>query len=138
VKSGLYVNEAGPVELNGQQALAYVRSRTYTEVIDGEEQVDATQDLGRIQRQQNFLRAVFSELSDTKNPFALASAFSGVADGLRIDDDMSMFDGLRLGWALRGIDSNQLELPVVNDRNESGAVLILQEDAAQPVLDEVR
>jgi anionic cell wall polymer biosynthesis LytR-Cps2A-Psr (LCP) family protein len=138
VKSGLYVNEAGPVELNGQQALAYVRSRTYTEVIDGEEQVDATQDLGRIERQQNFLRAVFSELSDTKNPFALARAFSGVADGLRIDDEMSMFDGLRLGWALRGIDSNQLELPVVNDRNESGAVLILQEDAAQPVLDEVR
>jgi LCP family protein required for cell wall assembly len=138
VKSGLYVNGAGPAELNGEQALAYVRSRTYTEVIDGQEQVDATGDLGRIERQQNFLRAVFSELSDTKNPFALASAFSGVADGLRIDDEMSMFDGLRLGWALRGIDSNQLELPVVNDRNESGAVLILQEDAAQAVLDEVR
>jgi hypothetical protein len=29
-------------------------------------------------------------------------------------------------------------LPVSNDRNESGAVLILDEAAAQPILDQVR
>ena len=137
-KSGLNVTQSGPVELDGDQALAYVRSRTYTEVINGEQQVDATQDLGRIERQQKFLRAVFSELSDTKNPFALASAFSGLSGGLRIDDDMSMLDGFRLGWALRGIDSEQLVLPVDFDRNESGSVLILREDEAQPILDQVR
>jgi LCP family protein required for cell wall assembly len=138
VKSGLNVTESGPVELDGQQALAYVRSRTYTEVINGEERLDQTADIGRIDRQQKFLRAVFSKLSDTKNPFSLASAFSGLSGGLRVDDDMSMFDAFRLGWALRGIDSEQLVLPVVNDRNEAGAVLILQEDEAQPILDQVR
>ncbi|HET6833657.1 MAG TPA: LCP family protein [Acidimicrobiales bacterium] len=137
-KSGLNVTQSGPVELDGDQALSYVRSRTYTEVINGEQKVDATGDLGRIERQQAFLRAVFSKLSDTKNPFALASAFSGLSGGLRIDDDMSMLDAFRLGWALRGIDSNTLELPVDFDSNESGSVLILREDEAQPVLDQVR
>jgi LCP family protein required for cell wall assembly len=137
-KSGLNVTQSGPVELDGDQALAYVRSRTYTEIINGEEQVEPTGDLGRIERQQKFLRAVFSKLSDTKNPFALASAFSGVSGGLRIDDDMSMLDGFRLAWALRGIDSKTLVLPVDPDSNESGSVLILREDEAQPILDEVR
>ena len=137
-KSGLNVTQSGPVELDGDQALAYVRSRTYTEVINGEQQVEPTGDLGRIERQQKFLRAVFSKLSDTKNPFALASAFSGLSGGLRIDDDMSMLDGFRLAWALRGIDSTTLQLPVDPDSNESGSVLILREDEAQPILDEVR
>jgi LCP family protein required for cell wall assembly len=138
VKSGLNVTQSGPVELNGEQALAYVRSRTYTEVIDGQQQVDATADLGRIERQQAFLRSVFSELSDTKNPFALGRAFSGLAGGLRVDDDMSMFDALRLGWALRSVDAEPLTLVTHGDRNDSGSVLILEEEPSQPILDQVR
>jgi LCP family protein required for cell wall assembly len=137
-KSGLNVTQSGPVELDGDQALAYVRSRTYTEVINGEQRVEPTGDLGRIERQQKFLRAVFSKLSDTKNPIALARAFSGMSSGLRIDDDMSMLDAFRLGWALRGIDTKALQLPVDADRNDAGAVLILREDEAQPILDQVR
>jgi LCP family protein required for cell wall assembly len=136
--SGLNVPEAGQVELNGDQALAYVRSREFTEVIDGENVKDGTADIGRIERQQKFLRAVFSKLSDTKNPFSLASAFSGLSGGLRVDDDMSMFDAFRLGWALRGIDPESLVLPADMDRNESGSVLVLREEEAQPVLDQVR
>ena len=80
-KSGLNVTQSGPVELDGDQALAYVRSRTYTEVINGEQQVEPTGDLGRIERQQKFLRAVFSKLSDTKNPFALAAPSPGCRAG---------------------------------------------------------
>ena len=137
-KSGLDVRQAGPVELDGEQALAYVRSRTYTEVIDGQERVDPTGDLGRIERQQKFLRAVFSELTGTRNPFSLGSAFSGLSGGLRIDDAMSMFDGIRLAWALRGTDSEPLVLPVDNASNEAGSVLILRDDEAQPILDQVR
>jgi LCP family protein required for cell wall assembly len=137
-KSGLHVPEAGAVTLDGEQALAYVRSRTYTEVIDGTERTDPTGDLGRVVRQQAFLRAVAAELGDTKNPFALGRAASGAAGGLRIDDDMSMFDGLRFAWMLRGIDPAPLELPVTLSRNEAGSVLLLREAEAQPVLDKLR
>lgn len=137
-KSGLFVPEAGPVTLDGDQALAYVRSRTYTEVIGGQERVDPTGDLGRIVRQQAFLRAVAGELGDTRSPFALGRAAGGVADGLRIDDDMSMFDGIRFAWALRGIDPEPLALEVTPGRNESGAVLFLDEEKSRAALERVR
>ena len=39
---------------------------------------------------------------------------------------------------IRGIDTKALVLPVDPDRNEAGAVLILREDEAQPILDQVR
>jgi LCP family protein required for cell wall assembly len=138
VNSGLSVPKAGPVKLNGDQALAYVRSRHYTETIDGREVQDPTADLGRIVRQQAFLSEVFSELSKTRNPFTLARAASGMATGLRIDDKMSLFDALRLGWGMRGITPEALKLPVDNDRNEAGAVLILRQQEAEPILDKVR
>lgn len=136
--SGLFVPEAGPVELDGEQALAYVRSRHYTEMIDGQLVEDPRADLGRIERQQKFLSVVIDKLSGTKNPFALARAASGMAEGLRIDDEMSMFDAVRFAWGMRGMAEPLDPLPVSDDRNESGAVLILDEAAAQPILDQVR
>jgi LCP family protein required for cell wall assembly len=136
--SGLNVTESGPVELDGEQALAYVRSRHYTEHIDGQLVEDPRADLGRIERQQKFLSVVIEELSNTKNPFSLASAASGMAEGLRIDDKMSMFDAMSFAWGMRGMADPLDPLPVSNDRNESGAVLILDREAAEPVLDQVR
>jgi LCP family protein required for cell wall assembly len=137
-ESGLYVTESGPVELDGEQALAYVRSRHYTETVNGELVEDPRADLGRIERQQKFLSVVIDELSGTKNPFSLARAASGMAEGLRIDDEMSMFDAMSFAWGMRGMADPLEPLPVSNDRNDSGAVLILDEEAAQPILDQVR
>src|SRR5690606_22403640 len=56
--TGLQVDEAGPNHLDGPEALAYVRSRHYVEVIDGQQRSDPTADLGRVVRQQRFLKAV--------------------------------------------------------------------------------
>ena len=136
---GLNLPKAGPVKMDGKTALAYVRSRHYVETINGRDVEDPTGDLGRIKRQQQFLSAVFAKLSKTKNPFTLAHAANGMTDGLRIDDKMSLFDALRLGWGMRGIKPNTLKpLPVDNARNASGAVLILRQQEAQPILDQVR
>jgi len=136
--SGLFVPEAGDIELDGEQALAYVRSRHFTETINGELVEDPTGDLGRITRQQTFLSVVFDELSGSRNPFTMLRVASGMAEGLRIDDDMSMFDAMRLVWGLRGLEPEPLALTTTNDRNEAGAVLILDEAASQPALDAVR
>ena len=139
-ESGLFVPETGPVELDGEQALAYVRSRHYQELIDGQWVEDPTADLGRMERQRAFLTQVIGKLSDTRNPFSLAGAAGDMATGLRIDDEMSMFDAIRLGWGMRGKTPEALDIndALSGDRNESGAVLILDEAAAAPVLDQVR
>jgi LCP family protein required for cell wall assembly len=136
--SGLNITESGPVELDGEQALAYVRSRHYTETIDGQQVQDPRADLGRIERQQKFLSVVIEKLSKTKNPFSLARAASGMAEGLRIDDKMSMFDAMSFAWGMRGLAEPLDPLPVDNDRNDSGAVLILREGEAEPILEQVR
>ena len=104
LNSGLDIREAGPNHLDGPQALSFVRSRHYVEVIDGEEQPDPTADLGRVERQQQFLKAVFSELGSSKNPFTLAQAASATTGGLRIDDTLSLFEAMRFAWRLRSLD----------------------------------
>ena len=139
-ESGLFVTETGPVELDGEQALAYVRSRHYQELIDGQWVEDPTADLGRMERQRAFLTQVIGKLSDTRNPFSLAGAAGDMATGLRIDDEMTMFDAIRLGWGMRGKTPEALDITdhLSGDRNGSGAVLILDQDGAAPVLDQVR
>jgi LCP family protein required for cell wall assembly len=139
--SGLWVPQTGLVELNGEQALAYVRSRYFEQMEPSGEWVqDPRADLGRIERQQRFLTEVIGKLSDTRNPFALAGAAGDMSTGLRIDDEMSLFDAIRLGWGMRGKTPEALDLrpALSNDRNHAGAVLILDEEAAEPILDQVR
>jgi LCP family protein required for cell wall assembly len=136
--TGLDVQQAGPAHLDGPQSLAYVRSRHYVEVIDGRDRPDFTADLGRVQRQQHFLSAVFSKLGDTRNPIALAKAASSASGGLRIDDQLGMLDAVRLAWRLRSLDPEPVPLPVTMGSNRSGSVLFLDDPDAQTALDQFR
>lgn len=111
--SGLNVPEAGDVRLDGEQALAFVRSRFYQEVIDGEVQpTSGLADLERIQRQQVFLRAVLSQAGSSRSPFHLDRIGRALIDGLRIDNHMELIDALRFAWAMGRLDPEQTELPV--------------------------
>ncbi len=131
--SGLNIQQTGPVKLNGDQALSYVRSRHYTEIIDGEEVPDPTADLGRIQRQQAFLRTVFAKLGKSgSNPLAMGRIASKMADGLRIDDDMTLWDAIQLGRKLRGLEPTPVKLPTETDGNG----LALVDGEAKTALDE--
>lgn len=65
--TGLLVETTGCVNLDGDMALAYVRSRHYRYEDppgSGNWESDPTSDLGRISRQQDFLRRVLSTLLD--------------------------------------------------------------------------
>lgn len=132
VMSGLDVAQAGPVTLNGRQALAYVRSRQYTEVIDGADVTDPTGDIGRTERQRAFLSALFGALGSTRNPVALGSAASALGPGLVIDDTMTYIDALVLGWRVRGVSADSQELPVYAFTTSGGASVLglVEPDAA--------
>ncbi len=131
--SGLDVKQAGTVKLNGEQALAYVRSRHYTEIKeDGKPHEDPTADLGREVRQQAFMRAVMSKVASSHNPVTLLNIGGEVAKGLRVDDKLGFFDALRLGWDLKGLNPQSVPLPVAV--NSDGATLHLQEPQADAVL----
>jgi LCP family protein required for cell wall assembly len=131
-KSGLNVEQSGPVRLDGEQALAYVRSRTYTEVIDGSTVTDPTADLGRVQRQQMFLRAVLAETGSNRNPFKLNEIGTSLIGGLKVDNHMTLLDALRFAWQMGDLDPQPTELPTTID----GAFLQLQQPEAQAVIDD--
>ena len=132
--SGLDVPEAGPQVLDGTQALAYVRSRYYTETIDGRQVTEPTGDIGRTVRQQQFLSAVVGEMSGERNPLRLARMTSSMADGMRIDDQMGYFDAVRLALRLRGMALEPTSLPTTNRTTSSGMAVL---DLVQPGADEV-
>jgi len=132
--SGLNVTETGPVTLNGEQALAYVRSRHYTEIIDGKEVPDNQNDFGRQLRQQTFLRVVLAKLASSKNPITLAGNSSKLADGLRIDDEMRFTDAISLGWDMAGKNPESVRLPVLPLRVQGQAALELDQPDADKVL----
>jgi LCP family protein required for cell wall assembly len=138
--SGLDVKQSGPVRLDGDQALAYVRSRYYAEVIDGEVVLQGgLPDVNRTQRQQTFLRAVMAEAADERNPLTLLSTADRMSEGLRIDDDMTMWQAARFAWDLRGAEPESVILPVTPRTTSGGAaVLELQQPEAEAVLAQFR
>lgn len=133
-KSGLRVDQAGPNVLDGSQALAYVRSRTYTEIIDGKPRTDPTADLGRQERQQTFIRTVLKEVGETRNPVELAKVAGAAATGTRVDPDLGVGDLWRLARNLGAADPVTVVLPTSGAVKGGASVLELRRAEAAPVL----
>lgn len=137
--SGLHVEQAGPVQLNGEQALAFVRSRHYTEVINGQNVPEGgLPDVNRTGRQQAFLKAIMSKAGDKRNPFVLIHAASKMASGLRIDDQMTMFQAARFAWDMGRLDPARVLLPVVPRTTSGGAAVLDVGPGAEDVLAQFR
>jgi len=94
-KSGLRVKK-GCQEMDGVTALAYVRARYF----------DPRGDLGRVQRQQEFLGAIFHEATKPTsivNPFQIVALGNAGTESLTVDKDDGPIDLLRFGLAMRAI-----------------------------------
>jgi LCP family protein required for cell wall assembly len=137
LKTGLDIGQAGPANLDSTQALAFVRSRLYTELIDGRWVIDPRGDLGRVKRQQIFLQALFSELRKPGNAVSLLADLDISTGSVKLDDRMSFGDALALAGELRDLDLNtDWDLEVSHWTTSTGAqVLQLDSGASQPTLD---
>jgi polyisoprenyl-teichoic acid--peptidoglycan teichoic acid transferase len=139
--SGLWVPGAGCVTLSPVQALAYARSRAYeVRDDDGDWRTDPTGDLGRISRQQDFIRRALHRAFQrgARNPAVLADLVGVGTRAITIDGDLTPSDLLELGNRFRSFDPSNLRtftLPVLDDVVGGAAVLRLDSTAAQPILD---
>jgi len=140
--TGLDIAEPGCVTLNGDQALAYARSRYY-EYYDEERgrwEYDGTSDLGRISRQQDFIRRALSRAvaKGIRNPFTLNQLVNTGLEAVVLDDGLSAADLITLGTKFRSFEPDQLEtypLPVVVDTIGDASVVRLLDTEAAPILD---
>lgn len=111
LNSGLDVADVGCVWLDGYQALAFVRSRYLEQLGDGGWQSDPTGDLGRMYRQQLFVRRVAAQvaadfsITDIRGINALADV---AVDNVTIDANIDLRRMVGLARQFSGIDDESL------------------------------
>ncbi|MFE2561348.1 LCP family protein [Streptomyces sp. NPDC059352] len=100
--------QAGEQTLNGEQALAFVRTRY----------AFAESDLARTKNQQKFLSALANQAATPGtilNPFALYPTLGAGLDTLIVDKDMSLYDLGKMFFAMKGIsggDGKSMNIPI--------------------------
>ena len=143
-QTGLVVNGAGCVTLDGAQALALARSRSLEYVEDGDWNTDPTGDLGRIARQQQLVvEAVRQAVSlDLTSATRFNEMINIGVDSVGLDENLG-FDtlaGLALRFRSIGADTVINRTLPVEDYTTGGgaAVLRIVEPDADAVLAQFR
>jgi LCP family protein required for cell wall assembly len=112
--SGLHLPK-GKSHVNGVQGLAFVRAREF----------DPRADLGRIERQQQFLGSMLQEATSKGvllNPAKLNSFVNAAVDNMRTDDGLSRSDLLLLATKLRSLSPKNVTFVTVPIANPSHPV----------------
>jgi len=141
--SGLMIANKGCQNLNGDAALAYVRSRYYEYKQHGEWQYDPLSDLGRIRRQQYFIRTLAQAAihSVVTHPFGASELADKSVAALTRDKALKTGDLRKLVRAFKSTDPNafpMLTLPATNGYEDGQSVLLLDDAAAAPALARLR
>jgi polyisoprenyl-teichoic acid--peptidoglycan teichoic acid transferase len=138
--SGLDLGRGGCWELDGNKGLSWVRSRNMEFLINGTWQADGRGDLGRIERQQDFIRRMMKKAlsQGITNPLTLNRLIDvGVRD-VTFDSALSTKDLTSLGRRFSSLDPDRVvlrTLPTDPADIDGKSVLKLQTAQAQPMID---
>jgi LCP family protein required for cell wall assembly len=138
--SGLDLGRAGCFELDGNKGLSWVRSRNMEFLINGTWQYDGRGDLGRIERQQDFIRRMMKKAlsSGITNPLTLNRLIGVGVKDVTFDSALSTKDLTSLGRRFSSLDPDRVvlrTLPTDPADIDGKAVLKLQTAQAQPMID---
>ena len=131
------VLSAGTHTLDGIQALKYVRTRDF----------DGRGDIGRMQRQQQFMSSVLNKATSTGvllNPVKIINFMNAAIASVKMDESLSKEDILNLAKQMRGLSSGNvrtLTVPLsnVNGRAEGvGSVVIWDETLSADLWTRIR
>jgi anionic cell wall polymer biosynthesis LytR-Cps2A-Psr (LCP) family protein len=141
-KTGLFQYDPGCVTLDGDQALAYARSRHFEiqKTPNGRWQEDPASDLGRITRQQQFIKAALRKAVSTgvRNPFVLKDLVGIAQKNVTLDTEFSIQDLIDLGMQFREFDPDELltyQPQVESTMIGAMSVLSLDQAASAPIFD---
>ena len=108
--TGLNVDAPGCRTLKGDEALAYVRSRhyQYQDPNTGKWKTDGTSDLGRITRQQDFLKRTLQKAIDrgARNPVVAKGLMDTFLKYVTTDSELTLKVMLDLANAMKDFDAN--------------------------------
>jgi LCP family protein required for cell wall assembly len=131
------VLSAGTHTLNGIEALKYVRTRDF----------DGRGDIGRMQRQQQFMSSVLNKATSTGvllNPVKIVNFVNAAISTVKMDESLSKGDLLNLAKQMRGLSSGNvrtLTVPLSNPNARVagvGAVVIWDETLSADLWTRIR
>lgn len=140
-QTGFIVEEAGCHSLDPEMALAYVRSRFYQTMDEnGRWVTDPSSDLGRIRRQQDFLRRLLQKAIrlGARNPFVLQDLIDTGLENVAIDQRLTPQVLVDLGITYRSFDPAGLQtysFPAVDGQVGQNQVLLPLRNEAEPLLE---
>ncbi len=142
VNTGLFVPEPGCFTFDGDHALAYVRSRKYQYMDDsGRWKTDPVSDLGRVSRQQDFLRRVLSAALDrgVTDPDVARSLIKAAQENVVVDRALTLNKMLEFVGVLRnfepgGIATYQIEARGANVGGNSVLIPQIKGENMQAIL----
>jgi len=129
--------EAGCHVLNGVDALTFARSRYYEEFVDGEWRQDNKYDLGRIERQQQFIRSAVNGLLESiiDDPGRIGDLIDVAKAAITFDQSADLFGTAEALAAAAGEGLHTYTLPVERYTGGGEDALRMIESEAQPILD---
>jgi len=134
-KSGLGV-EAGTQNVDGATALAYARSRSYEEYIEGEWVGQGGGDIVRTSRQREVLLAIMKKASSLSGLARSPLVLNAVGSHLVADSSVNVFTLLGTGWQMRtaGV-TDSVSLPVHGSEEGGVSYVVRSEPDATAMLD---
>lgn len=114
---------AGCTQADGDQALAWVRSRKTEGLINGAWQPIGASDLTRNDRQQDLLVQAMGRLGTFSDISELTALVEELAPLVTIDDGLGVGAAVAFAWDLRGLDADairRIRIPVADYVDPSG------------------
>lgn len=145
-ETGLNVTAPGCFEFNGDRALQYVRSRRYQykNSPTGRWHEDGRADIGRIARQQYFIRSLAASAiaRGIRNPFTGAKIINASLKSLTTDPNLTSDDFFALANAFRSTEPGAIDMQTIPSdlgRSEDGqSILRVRSADALPILNRLR
>ena len=142
--TGLYVPAPSCFEFSGDHALAYVRSRSgysYFDPAKNDWIKDGTGDLGRISRQQDFIRRAMQRALDkgSSSPTVANKLLNAALKNVITDDQLTPISMLQLAQAMRDLNTSSIPTYTIAATGEmvgDQAVLVprIQNDTMREIL----
>jgi LCP family protein required for cell wall assembly len=143
-KTGLYIPRPSCFEFSGDHALAYVRSRSgysYFDTAKNSWVSDGTADLGRISRQQDFIRRAMQRALDkgSSSPRVANQLLNAALQNVITDDQLTPITMLQLAQAMRNLNTSGIPTYTVDSSGQmigDQAVLVprIQNDTMREIL----
>lgn len=127
-KAKLDLPEPGCQTVDGATALAWVRSRSTEQLIEGEWKQVAGSDYARQTRQQDVLFQLAARAAGFSSPAALDDRLSAMASVVRLDSGWTFGEAVATAWQYRGIkkkDVSRFSIAADNYRTPGGAAVLL-------------